>query len=65
MVSYKTQPYTPYVTFGDTSPYTGEARPCRFLRMEFERAGHATAPTNEIEGASHILSQGGPLWAKF
>ena len=45
IVSYKNQPYTPSVTFGDTSPYTGEANASPVLRMEVVRAGHAAAPT--------------------
>ena len=45
IVSYKVQPYTPSVTSGDTSPYTGEANATLFLRMKVERAGHAAAPT--------------------
>ena len=34
-----------------TSPYTGEAAPRRFLRIEFERAGHAAAPTPKNDSA--------------
>ena len=37
-------PYTPSVTFGDTSPYTGEAYARRFLRMKFGASGCASAP---------------------
>ena len=35
-----------------TSPYTGEATPRRFLRMEFGASGRAAAITGPIAGLS-------------
>ena len=44
-------PYTPSVTCGDTSPYTGEAYALPLLRMKFERVGRAAAPTLNNDSA--------------
>ena len=60
-ISNRTPPPSPSVT---PPPTRREATPCRFLRMEFQRAGHATAPTLRNDTAyrpSSVCPKGQPL----